>query len=458
MHTTRTILAYCVLSVGAALTGIPAGAAADDQALKAATALLLEKDPDLQALGREQVRQGRNAAATSRFTALLPQLPPDGQAALVIALGDRGDTAALPEITKYLASDVPSLRAAAIRAVGALGGKDQAAVLVPLLGNSATEQDAQAAILCLRGPGVHAALLAGAADKAHLRAKLFPLLVTRYARDVLPELLAAAEDSDAGVRAAALAALGQLGGAEQVTDLARLIMKAPEGADRQKAEQALAILSSRLPNPDASAEPLLAFMKTQGVDEKAILLTALGRVGGKAARKIVLEAMKDREPLLREAGLQALCNWPDGTVAAELVKIATKGETPEQQTKALEALIRVAPLPNNRARPDTNRSDGERLAMVKKSMELATTEAQKSRILRRASAVYTFDCFKFVLPYLDQPEYAEAAAETIVSIAHHKEVRHAHPAEFAEALERIIRTSKNPKLINEATRYKEDRT
>ena len=132
---------------------------------------------------------------------------------------------------------MPAIRAAAIRALGALGGKNEAAVLVPLLGTPATEQDAAAAILCLHGPGVHEALLAEANKIPALRAKVFPLLVTRYALEAVGGLLAAAQDPDEQTRSAALDALGQLGGPELVADLARLrAASAPSEADRKKVE------------------------------------------------------------------------------------------------------------------------------------------------------------------------------------------------------------------------------
>lgn len=449
----------CFLMLAGLLACGSAVVLAEEDLAQTVATMLFDKDKDVRALALEQVRDGlKGAAATQRFVALLAQLPPDGQAALLTALGDRGDAASLPEIKKYVANTSPAIRAAAIRAVGALGSKDEASVLVPLLGNPDTKTDATAAILCLHGAGIPQAILAEAKQTPALRTTVFPLLVTLHATDVVGDLLAGAEDPDASVRSAAISALGQLAGPEQVADLARLILKAPTDAARREAELALATLSGRAPNPDACSEPMLNFMQTQSTENKAVLLGALGRVGGKGAMKIVLAALTDNEPAIREAGLLALCKWPDGTVANKLVEIATKGETAEQRTMALEALIRVAPLPNNRARPDTNRSDGERLKMVKKAMELSTTTDQKSRLLKRAGAVYTFDTFNFVLPYLDQPDLAESAAEAIVTIAHHKEVRHAHPAEFADALERVIKTSKNKKLVEEATRYKEDRT
>jgi HEAT repeat protein len=434
-------------------------ASAEGDLLPAVSKFILDKDKDVRAVGLEQVRDGlKGSAATRQIVALLPQLSCDVVSALIIALGDRGDVAALPEVRPFTQSDVPAIRAAAIRAMGALGGKNEAAALVPLLGNPATEQDAAAAILCLHGPGVHEALLTAANKTPAVRLKVFPLLVTRYALDAVPGLLAAAQDSDQRTRSAALDALGQLGGPELVADLARLALLAPNEVDQKKVELALASLSERTGKVDSCALPLLAFMETQGSAEKVKLFSALGRIGGKAALKVVLAALAGSDPALRDAGFQALCNWPDGTVSAKLLEIATKGADETQRALALEALIRVSPLPNSKARPESNRSDKDRLAMLKKAMELSTTKQQKTAILRRAGAIYTLDTLHFVLPYLGQPEFNQVSAETIVAIAHHKEVRHPHKAEFDAVLDRVIQISKNPRVVDEAKRYREDRT
>ena len=369
---TNPILIHVAIIALAAEVALAAPALAQSDPVATVCKLVLGQDKDFRAVGLEQVRDGfKGTPATRRFAALLPQLGPDGQTALIIALGDRGDAAAIPEILKFTRSDVPAIRAAAIRAVGALGGKEQAVLLVPLLGNPATEQDAMAAILCLHAPGVAESLLAQSKQNPALRAKVFPLMVTLHAAEAVPELMAATEDPNAQVRSAALNAVGQLAGPEQVGDLARLIVKAPDAAARQEVERVLSALSGRNPNPDACSQALSAFMKTQATPEKAVLLAAMGRIGGKGAPKTVLASLTDGEPALREAGLQALCNWPDGTVSAKLAEIAAKGRTEDQRAMALDALIRVAPLPNNRARPDANRSDQERLKMVKKAMELA---------------------------------------------------------------------------------------
>ena len=52
------------------------------------------------------------------------------------------------------------------------------------------------------------------------------------------------------------------------------------------------------------------------------MLPTLGRVGGPAALKIVEAAIADKNPPRREAGIRALCNWPDASVAPKLIDLA----------------------------------------------------------------------------------------------------------------------------------------
>ena len=81
--------------------------------------LLSDKDKEVRALGLEQVRdEVKGAEATRRFAALLPRLSPEARAALLGALGERGDAAARPAVLDQIECAEPEVRSAAIRAVG----------------------------------------------------------------------------------------------------------------------------------------------------------------------------------------------------------------------------------------------------------------------------------------------------------------------------------------------------
>ena len=63
-----------------------------------------------------------------------------------------------------------------------------------------------------------------------------------------------------------------------------------------------------------------------------------------------------------------------------------------------------------------------------------------------------------MLPYVDQSQFAKVACETIVELAHHREIRDPNKAEFDKALDKVIATSKDAVVIDRANRYKRGET
>ncbi len=433
----------------------PCPARADDDLVQTVSNLVSDKDKDVRAVGLEQVRDAvKGAEATGRFAALLPKLAPEAQVGLLGALAERGDAAARPAVLDLLKNSQGEVRGAAIRALGALGDKDDVPQLTKLLGAAGDEKDAVAAVTRLPGEGVNAALCAEmkAATPAQ-RVKLLQLLVARHAIDSVPTLLDAAKDADASVRIAALEGLGQLAGPEGVAKLARLILDAKDATAREEAEKALMLIAQRDSKVkiDQRALPLLKVMSGLNEKENTTLLSALGRIGGKPALKVIEAGLADQDPTRSAAALRALCNWPDGSVAPRLVELALSAKDPADRKLLVDALIRVAPLPDKRP-------VAVRLAMLKRAMELASSHEQKALVLKRASAIVSLETLHFVAPYMDQPEFAQLACKTVVGLAHHKEVRQPNKAEFNKALDKVIALSKDQKLIDEAKAYQNDQT
>ena len=149
--------------------------------------------------------------------------------------------------------------------------------------------------------------------------------------------------------------------------------------------------------------------------------------------------------------MKALCNWPDASVAPRLLDLAQTAGTPRHRTMALGALIRVAPLPDKRP-------NAQKLGLLRQAMALASRDEERTLVLKRASAIRAIETLRFVTPYLDQPAFAQQACQTIVELAHHRELREPNKAEFDRALDAVIRISKDAVVIDRATRYKKGQT
>lgn len=442
----------CILSCGIVVGG-QLSVWADDDLVQTVITLVSDADKDVRSVGLEQVRdEVKGADATGRFAALLPKLAPDAQVALLGALAGRGDATAKSAVVALIGNARPEVDGAAIRALGSLGDATDVPRLTKLLAENGREKDAAAALERLRGGTINAALCSEMKSTLPLlRAKLLQALVARHAIDAVPALLESAHDADAGVRAAALDALGQLGGTELVPKLARLFLDASDKTSREEVEKALVAVSLRNSKLDEQALPLLAATEGMNGGEKTMLLSALGRIGGKPALKVVAEAVADKSAERHSAGLKALCNWPDGSVAPSLLKFAQSADDKSERTMALDALIRIAPLPDKR-------SPSVRLSMLEKTMNLAATDAQRTAIIKRARAIRTVETLRFVAPYMDQPRFAQVACETVVELAHHKELRQPNKPEFDKALDKVLTLSKNATILLRAQRYLKDET
>lgn len=413
--------------------------------------LLREQDKDLRALGLEQVRtEAKGEAATRAFAAELPKLPPDTQASLLRALADRGDASARPAVLELLASEHEDVRIAAVESLTLLGQADDVPALAEFLSaeSQAERAAARSALSRLAGEPVSAKVAEVLeASGPNERVALIEILAARKAAKEVGAFVPLLADSDAKVRTAAVAALAQLASPREAGVLVQALLAAPVGPERNALERAVAQACSR--GQGDKALPLLAARAELTPADQLALLPALGRVGGPQALALVEAAIAD--PRHRVVGLESLCNWPDSSVAERLVELVSREQDPAQRIPLLRALIRVAPLPDNRP-------PAEKLALLQAALGLSTRDEDRNYVLQRARAIRIPATLALLRPFLEQPAHAEVAAESIVELAHHRTLREAAKPEFMAALDRVISVSKDPTTVERATRYKNNQT
>jgi len=451
--------AYCALFalVLASLSGgTAAGADADAELIQLVVNLLGDKDKDVRSLGLEQVRsEAKGEDATRQFAAQLPKLASDAQVGLLGALADRKDPAARPAVVELLGrSRDAEVRVAAIAALGDLGSQADLGLLVPLLADAPQpeQQVARTSLQRLRDERVNSALAEKVGSgPAGLRVALIEILAVRRAREARDAMLTAGVDADPKVRAAAMKALGELAGPQQLPGMVQGVLKAESGVEREAAERAVAAVCLRLPKTESQAAPLLVVMDKLTPADQIALLSTLGRVGGAVARTRIEAAIADADPGVHARGMRAICNWPDATVAARLVELAKSEPHPDHRAMALGALIRVAPLPDKRTAQ-------ERLDLTKTAMGLCTKDSQRNTVLKRASAIRTVESLRYLVGFMDQPALAQQACESIVELAHHRDLREPNKAEFHRALDEVLRISTDATVKDRAQRYKNNQT
>jgi hypothetical protein len=261
-----------------------------------------------------------------------------------------------------------------------------------------------------------------------------------------------ASDADATVRTAAMRACGGLGGAAAVPGMIAGLLQAAPGGDRQEAERAIVMVCTKNRGAEEAAKVFLERFKASPEPEQESLLPALGGIGGPAAMAIIDELIASTDAAKRKFGLSALARWPDATVAPRLLDLVGKAQDPADRELLLGALIRIAPLPDNKL------NDPQRLELVQKTMALCQADKDRARLIERANAIRTIETFRFVAGFLENPALAEPACTSVVELAHHRQLRDAHKDEFMKMLDVVLRTTKNAELVERANAYKAGKT
>lgn len=418
--------------------------------------LLNETDRDLRALGFEQVRtEAKGEEATRQFAALLTTLPPDGQVGLLSALADRGDRVARPAVLdRFEKAPDDGVKVAALTALGYLGEAADVPLLVAQLSaaDETRKAAARASLVRLAGEEVPSTIVAEMTGRpTEIQVTLIEILASRRAIGSVSDLLKLAMSSEAPVRRAAMVALGQLANAEHIAAMAKAVLKAQRGQEREAAEKAVLVVSQRITPLDAQADPLLKAMQAMPNADRLALLPTLGRVGGTKAYEQVNAAVKAADSKTHDTGIRALCNWPDASVADRLVELVQQEGHPEHKRMALRALIRVAVV-------NDGRSDAQRLERLQQAMSLCDRDDERQLVVQRARAVRSVETLRYLMTFIGQSHFAQTACESIVELAHHRALRDGHKAEFHAALDQVMQTSTDSVVVDRAQRYKNNQT
>lgn len=395
------------------------------------------------ALALTLVREMPGPEITKALAAELAKLPPPKQAAVVEALADRGDRAALAAVLPLAEQGEAAVRAAALRALARLGD----ASVVPLLFRTAVQgegelaQAARASLASLVGQEVDAAILglAGSGD-VKLRGAAIALLGQRHVTAANALLLKAAADADASIRAAAMQALGETAAAPELPALALLLVQAKTPGEIGAAEKMLGSVCLRLADKESCAERLADAMAQANPEAKATLLRLLGQVGGAKALDAVLAAVKAADEGTRDTAVRVLASWPELPAADHLLTLARSSDSRKYQILALQGCLRLVAQGNFPAE--------RKLAMCKEAMGLAQRDEEKKLVLGALGGVPSAEALAMVVPFLDQAAAKEEAAAAAVAIG--EKIAGSHPAPVADAMAKVLKTTQNAALKKRA--------
>lgn len=451
---------HCLLIFGLMPLGMTATLYAaekpSDEYIKMIVDLIGDPDREFRAAALDQVRtSAKGSSATQLFAAQLTNLDAGGQTALLSALADRGDVAGRPAVLEvFNASKDDQVRAAAVAAMGSLGSDADLPLLIKELAlpSGMEQRAARRSLVQIAGSAISKTLASESkGSPPPVRTALIEVLTTRRASEESPAFIAASVDESAQVRSAAMTALGQLGRPEQLAGMLPGVLKAQRGGERDNAERHVAMVCARVENEEQRGKALIDALGTVPEADRDELLPLVGRVGGKTLINFVGDIAGSGNAARRKIGIDALSKWPDASVADKLLEIANKATDPAERNQAFQGYVKTSAIRDNR-------SDKQRLDRMKEAMKAAKSPEEQTVVINRTRTAYSVESVRFVLPYVDEPQFAQIACETIVEIAHHRDVRDPNKAEFDKVLDKVIEVSNDPVVVDRAQRYKRGQT
>ena len=392
-------------------------------------------------IGLRTARELPGPEATDALAAEMSQAASDRQALMLVALADRGDAKALPAVLKVAKTGATHVRIAAMGAIDRFGNVS----CVPLLLEAAIEADvdlaqrAKGTLTKLSGQDVDADLVARLPQAAgKTRQAIIELVGQRRITAALPAVVRCAEDPDAGVRGAAVEAIGVIGGDPQVADLVKVLRKASNPQEHAAIEKALLTLSSR---GGAACTPHLVPL-AQGGDSamRVIALHALACAGGPQALAAVKAAIGDKDEAVQDEAVRTLSTWPsmwpeDAGVVEPLLALAKSSKKVTHQVLALRGYLLYV-------EGSKKISDADKMAKVSAVMPLVTRPEEKRLVISALDGIPTAASLEMLVGFAADPAIAGEACSAIVSIVGKKDLKGVSKQQRQAALQTAVEKSK----------------
>jgi HEAT repeat protein len=405
-------------------------------------------DNALFGIGLRTARELPGPEATDALAAEMSQAASDRQALMLLALADRGDPKALPAVLKVARSGPTHVRLAAMGAMERFGNASCVAALL----EAAVDSDAQVAqkargtLTKLSGQDVDADLLARLPQAAgKMRQTLIELAGQRRITAALPAIVRGVDDADAGIRGAAVEALGALGDDKQAADLVRVLQKA-DAREHAGIEKALMAVSGR--GGAACAAHLAPLMQGGEGALRVIGLHALACAGGPAALAAVKAATGDKDEAVQDEAVRTLSTWPsmwpeDAGAAEALLALAKSAKKVPHQVLALRGYLQYV-------QGTRKLKDEERLAKVRAVLPLVTRAEEKRLAISVLGSIETAGALEMLATLAADPATAEEACLAIVNLAGAKDLKGVSRQQLQKALQAVVDKSKNARTKKKA--------
>ncbi|MBO7725023.1 MAG: HEAT repeat domain-containing protein [Thermoguttaceae bacterium] len=366
------------------------------------------------------------------------------KARTVASLAVRNDRKYRPYVLKAIESDDPDLRVDGIIALEKLGTPEDIPLLIRFAKDPAVERYAIVAADRIEYPGFDEAVLEGLkkADDPEDFFNFTKIVVARNNYASLPVIFDGAAKYEP-YRTSLLVWSERLVGKDDLPRFIDLTLQIKNAADQERLQRCITRISG------GDAKPILPLITPAN---RNVLVPLIGRIGGEEAFDYMMNMFKTGNGPEKELAVKGMANLPNAEHAETLIAIATDPKISEAgRVAALRAYIRVMSLPEDEIGIQV--TDNEKLDALKAAFDRAERDEEKNLVLERLKAVRLPETLSFVLPFMDDPRFVDAATTTVLGLAHHDFLRKEDPQLFSGALNKVIEMNLSADWVDAARRY-----
>jgi len=418
--------------------------------------LVAGNDQAIKPVAMELAREIPGEEATRAFAALLAKASNEpAKVEMINLLGDRGDPVAratvLAELrrAKWHAGAGGDLRLAVIRAIGGVGTKADAMMLVRLAVQAGDQERelARASLRRLRGEKVNETLIEGIHENdPAVRCEVLRALGRRGAGEMTMSILTLAADPEPNVRYAALDALSASGDERALMPLVEWFCRATSSTEADRCQRAMAGICQRTDAQDLVAASIAKAFKDADVKTKCALMQSCGQLTGAKALETLIIGIGDPNEVVQEAALKAMSRSPErGGAADQLMIVARSAKRKDQKTLALSGYLRLSrylPLP----------AEKKFWAYIQ-IMDLAERPEERKLAVKSLGDIRTVGALTMAMEQIDNPDLVAEAEYAACRIG--AQIYSTNPDGVLAAMRRIASTTASTSTLKEARRIRD---
>ena len=407
----------------------------DASAVPALVELLDDPDADIAQAAQANLAAMSGKRVDTAVMAMLAEGDTKTQLTALDLIGRRRMTNVADVLLKATKDNDESVRTAAIRMLGDLGGEVKFGMLVDLLLGAKGSGEIRAAERALSATCTREAK--PSAGKVTIRKAVYRGIEGGGSADVTKKVAKMVKDGALSIEAsnsnfgdAAPGIVKQL----EVEFTANGITQVKMVREGQSVELLVGA------TPEAFIDELCSALAKAPKRQKLALLRVLRVAQGPKALEAVRAATKNADAEISGEAASVLCGWPSVEVLPDVLKLTKTATDRKVKILAVRGAIRLIPL--------QDASVNKKLAGFKELLPLIQRDEEKRLLLGSLATVPTSEALAMAMSYLDGASTKNEACFAVVAIS--EKLVGQKPAEVRKALQKVMKATDNRDVIRRA--------